>query len=208
MVIARYLIVALLMLMAGSQSPANADTRRAVRSLSEIRNEKLVRQEWDLSCGAAALATLLNFQHGDAVTEREIASTMMGRPEYMERPEVVQLRQGFSLLDMKRYVEGRGYRGVGLGQLTFDDLIERAPLLIPVDIHGYPHFVVFRGAYGDRVLLGDSNFGNRTMRRDRLEEVWMELPNLGHVGFAVLSPDDQPPPNTLDATERDFLFLR
>lgn len=207
MVIARYLIVALLMLMAGSQSPANADTRRAVRSLSEIRNEKLVRQEWDLSCGAAALATLLNFQHGDAVTEREIASTMMGRPEYMERPEVVQLRQGFSLLDMKRYVEGRGYRGVGLGQLTFDDLIERAPLLIPVDIHGYPHFVVFRGAYGDRVLLGDLNWQPDDEARSfgrGLDGVAQSRP----CRLRRAQSGRPTTPNTLDATERDFLFLR
>ncbi|WGF87480.1 C39 family peptidase [Marinivivus vitaminiproducens] len=187
---------------------AAADGRAPVRSLSEIRNDKVVRQEWDLSCGAAALATLLKYQHGVPVTEREVAIGMMGRAEYLENPDILQLRQGFSLLDMKRYVETRGFRGVGLGQLTFDDLVERAPIIIPVDLQGYPHFVVFRGAFGDRVLIADSGFGNRTMRRDRLEDVWVDLPNLGQVGFAVLRPDDRPPPNQLVATERDFLFLR
>ncbi len=45
-------------------SPA-AKARGPVKSLLEMRQERTVIQEWDLSCGAAALATLLNYQHGD-----------------------------------------------------------------------------------------------------------------------------------------------
>ena len=30
-----------------------------------------------------------------------------------------------------------------------------APIMVPVDLSGYPHFVVFRGALGNRVLLAD-----------------------------------------------------
>ena len=38
-----------------------------------MRHDKVVVQEWDLSCGAAALATILNHQYDDPVSEREIA---------------------------------------------------------------------------------------------------------------------------------------
>ena len=56
-------------------------------------------QEWDLSCGAAALATILAFQHGDAVSEREIAKAMLAATDQ----ELVRRRLGFSLLDLKRF---------------------------------------------------------------------------------------------------------
>src|SRR4029079_11416509 len=87
--------------------------RRAVKSLLEMRQGRTVVQQWALSCGAAALATLLSYQHGDFVSEREIAKGLMRRKEYIAQPKVVQIRQGFSLLDLKRYVDQRGYSGVG-----------------------------------------------------------------------------------------------
>ena len=68
-----------------------------VRSMLELRHENLIVQKWDISCGAAALATLLKYQHGEDVTERQVALALMSRPEYLQLPEIVRLRQGFSL---------------------------------------------------------------------------------------------------------------
>jgi len=168
-----------------------------VESLLELRQHNVVRQQWDLSCGAAALATILNYQHGDPVSEREIAIGMMGRREYIENPTIVTYRQGFSLLDLKRFVDQRGYNGVGLGQLDFDDLIDHAPLIVPISMHGYQHFVVFRGYDRDRVLLADPAFGNRTMTRARFEKVWFPLPEVGRIGFYVERTDNLIPPDRL-----------
>ncbi len=89
-----------------------AEERPSVRSLMEVRKQNVVIQNWDLSCGAAALATILNYQHGESVSEREIATRMMSREEYLANPMLVRLRQGFSLLDMKRFVDDRGYNGL------------------------------------------------------------------------------------------------
>ena len=70
---------------------------RSVTSLLEIRRENVVIQKWDLSCGAAALATLLNYQQGDFVTEKEIAKSLMSRPEYIKYPGLVTARpEGFT----------------------------------------------------------------------------------------------------------------
>ena len=180
---------------------------RPVRSLIEIRQDKVVLQEWDLSCGAAALATILNFQHGDPVSEREVALGMMARDEYLENPQLVQIRQGFSLLDMKRFVEQRGYRGIGLGRLDFEDLLKRSPLIVPISLHGYQHFVVFRGAFRNRVLLADPAYGNRTMLRARFEKAWIEFPKIGRVGFVVERADGLLPPDRLAPEPGDFLSL-
>jgi len=182
--------------------------RRTVRSLLEIRQDKVVVQKWDLSCGAAALATLLNFQHGDMVSEREIALGLINRPEYIENPELVQIRQGFSLLDLERYVDGRGYEGIGYGRLTLADLEAKAPILVPINTNGYNHFVVFRGRLGNRVLLADPAFGNVTMTVDAFERAWIDYGDIGKVGFVVQRRDGPAPPGRLAARPEEFLSLR
>lgn len=185
-----------------------AAERGPVKSLLEMRQDRVVVQQWDLSCGAAALATLLNYQHDDPVSEREIAKGLIEREEYLEEPLLVRARHGFSLLDLKRYVDKRGYRGIGYGQLTLEDLIERAPVIVPVRLHGYNHFVVFRGALGNRVLLADPAFGNQTMLASKFEGTWLDYAQFGKVGFVVARLDDAPLPNRLAPRPGDFVSLR
>jgi uncharacterized protein len=179
-----------------------------VRSLLEIRHERVVVQEWDLSCGAAALATVLNYQLADPVSEREIALGLMHRKEYVDDPALVSRREGFSLLDLKRYVDARGYRGIGYGKLELDHLIERAPIIIPIRPNGYSHFVVFRGVWGNRVLVADPAWGNRTLTLDEFEDAWLAYPEYGRVGFVIAQQNGTLPPNRLAPHPDDFVFLR
>jgi protein O-GlcNAc transferase len=201
--------IACFLALAGSlPSPSLADGRAPVTSLLEIRQERVVIQDWDLSCGAAALATLLNYQHGDPVTEREIAESLISRQEYIANPLLVRARHGFSLLDLKRYVDERGYEATGYGNLTLEDLVEQAPIMVPVNFLGYNHFVVFRGMRGNRVLLADPAFGNRTMLAQKFEAAWLDYAEFGKVGFVVASADRSAAPNRLAPRPRDFVFLR
>lgn len=191
-------------------TPAFAIGERPVRSLLEARQDRVVIQAWDLSCGAAALATLLNYQLGDRVSEKEIARGLIKREDYLSDPNLVRFRQGFSLLDLKRFVDGRGYKGVGLGKLVVDDLQSAAPVMVPVNFNGYNHFVIFRGiaetaAGRDRVLLADPAFGNRTMPLDEFEAAWLEHPSLGKVGFTVSPRDGNALPNQLAPRAADFV---
>src|SRR5690348_15892990 len=64
---------------------------RPVRSVLELRRERVMIQNWDLSCGAAALGTLLRYQFGEPVTDKQIARVLMSRSEYVGHPELVQL---------------------------------------------------------------------------------------------------------------------
>jgi hypothetical protein len=184
---------------------AGADATRPVRSMIEIRQEGVVMQNFDLSCGAAALATILTYQYGDPVPEREIARELIRRKEYIENPDLVRYRQGFSLADLKRYVDGRGYEGIGYGQLELADLIELAPILVPVSVFGYNHFVVFRGIRGGRVVLADPAYGNRVMRVDRFERAWLTFPELGKVGFVIATRDGTQLPNRLSPKRTDLM---
>lgn len=193
-----------LLLAAGAASAGNT----AVRSLLEMRRENVVIQQWDLSCGAAALATVLKYQHGEAVSEKEIATNLMQRAEYIANPKLVQIREGFSLLDLKRDVDGRGYKGLGFGQLELDDLVAKAPIIVPIKTRGYNHFVVFRGLRGDRVLVADSAWGNHTMLASEFVASWIDYPKLGRVGFVVERQDGLALPNLLAPRTRDFVMLR
>jgi predicted double-glycine peptidase len=179
-----------------------------VRTLLEIRQERVVVQEWDLSCGAAALATVLHYQFGDSVSEKEVALGLMHRKEYVDDPMLVRQREGFSLLDLKRYVEQRGFAGLGYGKLNLEALIERAPAIVPVSFNGYNHFVVFRGIRGNRVLIADPAWGNRTLTIDEFEDAWLTYPDFGRVGFVVARMDGTLPPNRLAPRSDDFVFLR
>ena len=204
-VIASWLI--LLATAGGAAAEAPPARPPAVLSLLEQRQSLMVMQGWDYSCGAASLATLLNFQHGDPVSEREIALGLMAREEYVANPIIVNLRQGFSLADLKLYVDARGYRGRGLGRLDLDTLLERAPAMVPIIVNGSSHFVVFRGQRGNRVLLADPLFGNRTMTVDQFLAAWPDQGEFGRVGFIVERLDGFPPPNRLEPLADDFLTL-
>jgi hypothetical protein len=179
-----------------------------VRSLVEKRHQNVVLQQWELSCAAAALATILRYQYGVPITERSVALGLIDREEYIANPELVRLRQGFSLLDLKRFADARGYEGIGLGKLGLPDLLERAPIIVPVDLKGYPHFVVFRGATSERVLLADPAFGNVTMSIYKFVDAWIEYRDLGRVGFLVTKSGTVAPPGQLSARALDFVVLR
>jgi predicted double-glycine peptidase len=179
-----------------------------VASLLEARQQNVVLQRWELSCAAAALATILRYQHGVPVTERSVALGLITREAYLANPDLVRWRGGFSLLDMARFVAGLGYDGIGLGHLEFADLVDRAPIIVPVKVRGYPHFVVFRGATQTRVLLADPAFGNVTMSIPRFTRGWIEYAEVGRVGFVVTRSGELAPPGRLKARARDFAVLR
>jgi predicted double-glycine peptidase len=206
--IAMRLAVAAVILVCSNVFCTQVQAREPVRSLLEIRRQNVVIQEWDLSCGAAALTTVLNQQFGDPVGEKDVAKALISRKEYIDNPRLVQVRQGFSLLDLKRVAESRGYVGTGYGKMTVDDLIERAPVLVPIQSNGYSHFVIFRGRLADRVLLADPAFGNRTMSVKKFENLWIDYPEFGHVGFVISRPGGGTPRNGLEPRSEEFLALR
>jgi predicted double-glycine peptidase len=159
------------LLLLAMASTAWAQDRGPVRSLLEIREANVIIQQWDVSCGAAALATLLTYHLGDAVTEKAVAQAMLGKTD----PLRVKHRGGFSLLDLKRYAEARGFQADGYTNVSLADLVKLGPAVVPIQLDGYPHFVVFRARSGDRVLIADPAFGNRSVEVELFEEAWQKI---------------------------------
>lgn len=195
--------LAALLIGVGLLRPALANEWRGpVKSLLEMRQNHVIVQNYDLSCGAAALATILDFQYGEHVTEKQVAEGLVSRKIYIEHPELIRIRQGFSLFDMKRYVDRLGFVGIGYGHLELKDILHLAPIIVPVSPVGYNHFVIFRGMMGDEVLLADPAFGNRAMSLRKFERIWIRFPKLGRVGF-IVTRDGKPGKPGLLAPRRD-----
>ncbi len=127
----------------------------------------VVRQHYDFSCGSAALATLLRHHYGRDVGEEAVFRAMYERGDQDEIRRV-----GFSLLDMKAYVQAHGYRADGY-RVPLDALARRGgPAVVMIDTAGYRHFVVFKGMEGDRVLIGDPALGLKIYDRATFSRLW------------------------------------
>jgi hypothetical protein len=88
-------------------------------------------------------------------------------------PIKVKVRGGFSMLDMKHFVETRGLNSIGYKGLSFEDLLALDAPIVPIDFQGNPHFVVVRGLNGDgEVHLADPAFGNHAISAEKFKSVW------------------------------------
>lgn len=147
-------------------------------SMRERHFVDMVPQQTDFSCGAAALATILNFAYGFDVTENQVIEGMLK----VSDPQLVQ-SQGFSLLDIKNYVETIGLRGRGYS--VEPDILERIkiPTIALLDIRGYKHFVVLKKTTKDKVYVADPALGNRVMDKQDFINGW------NNVTFAVIGED-------------------
>lgn len=178
--------------------------QNTVYSMQEFRRQHVVLQQWEFSCAAAALATILRYQYGLPITERIVALGMIKRKEYIANPELLRNRQGFSLLDLKRYADSLGFEGRGMGQLSYADLVNYAPIIVPMINQGYPHFVVFRGATSNSVLIADPAFGNVTMPVYKFNNRWIKYKDINHVGFVVMHKGKLAAPGALSPQATEF----
>lgn len=173
----RRAVVAVMAISASFASLAKADdvfvgtggitARVNVDSMAERKFETVVRQQFDFSCGSAALATLLTHHYGRDVSETDAFEKMW---EVGEQDRIREL--GFSLLEMKRYLGESGLQADGF-RLTLDRVQEiGVPGIALIDVRGYKHFVVIKGITDRHVLIGDSSAGVHSKSRKQFEKQW------------------------------------
>lgn len=150
-----------------------------VNSMQDLRYANIVRQHTDYSCGAAALATILRYGYHLDVDENIVIDGMMGLAD-----QAIVKQRGFSMLDIKHYVEALGMRGRGYRVDTARLRTLRVPVIVLMDIRGYRHFVVLKQVHADEVELADPILGNRSMALDAFMKAWPS-----HVLFVVIGSD-------------------
>jgi predicted double-glycine peptidase len=151
-----------------------------VESYKERQFRSVVRQRYDFSCGSAALSTLLQYHYDLPYGEADVLKAM-----YALGDKDKILKQGFSLLDMKRYLATVGLRANGF-RAPLDKLSNVGiPAIALINNKGYLHFVVVKGVTKDMVLVGDPASGMRVVERKAFEEMWNQIL------FVVLSNGEQ-----------------
>ncbi|MEO7052982.1 MAG: C39 family peptidase [Rhodanobacter sp.] len=138
-----------------------------ILSLKEARFRNTIRQKYDFSCGSAAVATLLTYQYGYPVNEQTAFEQM-----YAHGDRAKISKEGFSLLDIKEYLQANGFDADGF-KVSLEKLRqEHLPAIVLIDEKGYHHFVVIKGLRDGRVLVGDPARGTRTMPISQFETLW------------------------------------
>lgn len=147
--------------------PTGGSYHVPITSLKEARFRTTVPQQYDFSCGSAATATLLTYQYNYPVSEQDVFTRM-----YMHGDQARIRKDGFSLLDMRRYLQSLGFEADGF-ELPLEKLQEEGvPAIVLLNDRGYRHFVVVKGLKNGRVLLGDPARGTRAMPRSRFDALW------------------------------------
>jgi len=139
-----------------------------VTSLREARFKATTRQQYDFSCGSAAVATLLTHHYAYPVTEQAVFEDMFSRGNQ----DKIR-REGFSLLDIKSYLSRHQFQADGF-ELPLSKLVESGlPAMVLVAEKGYQHFVVIKGMRDGRILIGDPSSGTRAISQDHFETIWV-----------------------------------
>jgi predicted double-glycine peptidase len=149
--------------------PAIGGSRFAVpiASMKAIRFQTTLRQQYDFSCGSAAIATLLTHHYAYPVSEQLVFEQMFARGDQQKIR-----KEGFSLLDIKNFLSAHGFKADGF-KLPLQKLIDtKLPAIVLVSEKGYHHFVVIKGAADDRILIGDPANGTRLLPRAAFEQIW------------------------------------
>ena len=139
-------------------------------TIKQLRDQYVVKQQLDYSCGAAALATLMIYYFGEETSERDILDALIAglTPDDLASKK----KRGFSLLDLRRVAQKKGYQAAGF-KLTSEQLKQLAtPVIVFVQPFGYNHFAVLRGMDRGQVFLADPARGNLRMSMGRFLSEW------------------------------------
>lgn len=132
--------------------------QKSVRSWLAIRNQNILMQQRDYSCGAAVLATMLYYYWGDYTTEEQLLADLREMLTYEELQDRVE--NGLALTDLRRLAVKNGYNST-IGRVSFQQLTKsKIPLIVGITTEEYDHFVIFRGFDGQWVYLADPSRGN------------------------------------------------
>lgn len=138
-----------------------------INTMLDRRFYTVVRQQFDFSCGSAALATLMRYHYGIPVGEDVTFQGMWDKGDQ----DAIR-KAGFSLLDMKRYLAAHDLETQGF-RVTLDQIAQtKVPGIALTVTKGYRHFVVIKGVTGKYVLVGDPSRGLIRYTRDEFQKIW------------------------------------
>jgi predicted double-glycine peptidase len=149
--------------------------KKEVKSWIEFKNERLTRQNYDYSCGSAALATLLSHYYDTNVTEEMILKSVLeakGIDKQASELENQEGNNGLSFYDLSQYASTKGFKAVGIA-LGMEELKKlQIPVLVFVKIRKQEHFTVLKKMDERYAYLADPSFGNIRVSHAKFKEMF------------------------------------
>jgi predicted double-glycine peptidase len=183
-----------------------------VSSWSEMRNDGVVRQQFDFSCGAASMATVMRYFYNRDVGERGIVGDVLAAKGVNAGARELEASDfALSFADLSDYATTKGFKGIGMA-LDIDSLRKlTVPVIIYIKIRNFEHFTVFRGIGEEFVHLADPSFGNMKVKLEKFKEMFYQREDLKYPGrILAIVPIDKAsvyPDRTFMKTQSDSGYL-
>ena len=124
-----------------------------LKSWAELRDQRVVKQQFDYSCGASSLATILTHYYNRPTEELEIL-------------KILGNEGASSFKNLADAAKQLGYKSFGFAA----SLAQLKRLKVPAILYFYhrkqDHFLVLVGWEGDHFILADPTWGNIQMNED------------------------------------------
>ena len=172
----------------------------AVKSYRDIRSELLIRQTYEQSCGAAALATLINLLDSKKLTELDVLQKMSDKNQPLNT-DMVSFKQ-LEITAEKLDYESRSYR-------LQREILDKFPIPLLVKIEDdprFPHFVIVINHSGDYITILDPSFGIYLSSKSQFYSLW-DRNRQGGFGL-VLKPKNRDMPHYSPEIPPKALFER
>lgn len=163
-------------------SPLFLKAEFVVKSYQEIKNEKVIRQNYEESCGAASLATLINILDDSNLTELDLLKAMSGQQLYTDMVSFADLNDAVKKLGF----QSKSYK---IDRKILENIIS-VPILVKIeDDPRFPHFVVIINHKGNYLQIFDPSYGEYISSKREFYSVWDRFKK---GGFAlIINPKKQ-----------------
>ena len=136
-----------------------------VKSYQELKNQRVIRQTYEESCGASALATLINLIDDKHFSELDLLKTMSQKELYTDMVSFADLNEAVKQLNY----ESKPYQ---INKKLLDELTN-IPLLVKIEEDPrYPHFVVIINHKGDFLQVLDPSHGEYISSKAEFYSIW------------------------------------
>lgn len=147
-----------------------------VKSYQELKNERVIRQNYEQSCGASSLATMINLIDDENLSEFDVLKLMS---EQELQTDMVSFADLETVLSKLGY-ENKSYK---INKENLDKLIN-IPMIVKIeDDPRFPHFIVLIKHKGDFLEILDPSHGEYISSKREFLRLW-DKDNKG--GFALL----------------------
>jgi len=155
---------------------------RPFRNWMELKHVGVEHQQQDYSCGIAALATILKYSYGVAVSEATLLEDLK-LPHIHKLLPVDWRQRGVSMAVLAALAESREFKALGVTVPLSALYRLQVPAIVFMRFQGLAHFSVIRGVSRQGwVHLADPSWGNRHLTMDQFAALWdLEIDALNQV---------------------------